>query len=80
MIPAGRWVIVKWEFPEQALWYGCPKGKVIEYDDSRRLYTVEHYDSKIPYRLYYGREELAATLWEKLLFKINDKRRIIKEE
>jgi predicted ATP-grasp superfamily ATP-dependent carboligase len=69
VISTGTWVTVKWEFPEQSLWYGCPEGKVIEYDDTRKLYTVEHYDSEIPYRLYYGRKELVATLYEKLIFK-----------
>ena len=68
-LPAGKWVQVSWQHSEQRSWYGCPIGKVVEYDDTRKLYTVEHYDSKIPYRLYYAREELAATLYEKLALK-----------
>ena len=73
MITNGSWVIVKWGRPEQTSWYGHPKGKVISYDDTRRLYAVEHYDSEIPYRLYYSRDELAATMWEKLMFKFRNK-------
>ena len=69
-LPIGKWVKVKWQNSEQRLWYDCPAGKVIDYDDTRRLYTVEHYDSEIPYRLYYSREELAATLFEKIILMI----------
>lgn len=71
MIANGSWVIVKWELSEQAMCYGHPTGKVISYDDTRKLYAVEHYDSKIPYRLYYNRKELAATLWEKIIFHVS---------
>ena len=49
------------------MWYGCPDGKVVGYDDTRKLYAVEHYDSEIPYTLYYAREELAGSLWEKII-------------
>ena len=72
MIAVGKRVIVRCENPELRLWYGGPAGRVVGYDDTRKLYTVEHYDSKIPYRLYYAREELAATLWEKITLKIQE--------
>ena len=73
-LSVGKWVQVRWEESEQRSWYGCPEGKVVEYDDTRRLYAVEHYDSEIPYRLYYSREELAASLWEKIILKLQEAR------
>jgi hypothetical protein len=71
-LPNNKWVIVKWENSDQRSWYGCPTGKVVDYDKATKLYAVEHYDFEIPYCLYYARSELAATLWEKLNLRMRE--------
>jgi hypothetical protein len=77
-LPIGKWVIASWDCPNRRDWYGCPPGKVIGYDDTLRLYTVEHYDCEVPYSLYYSRTELTASWWERLIFKIKERHQKIK--